>query len=500
MFERNLGEESGYCAYMVKKSVPGSTVQCFRCGRADHVADKCPFLTARCFRCQKTGHIRKVCKQQRKKSGTRKEGVDMVTVEDQEGGVEEEGEYLTCLQHLRVHALNKGTGKPIVCEVSVDGVNITMELDTGSAVSIVSEDVFSHRWPRQKLVDSALQLCTYSGEVLKVLGKWEAKVEHKGQVARLPVMVVKGSGPSLLGRNWLEQLKVDWAAVWNVVRSKEELVKSLVEEFKEVFKEGLGTVKGMKAKLVIKDGIVPKFCKARPVPYALKGQVEEELDRLTREGILEPVEMAEWAAPIVPVVKTDKKIRICGDFRLTINPALEVDRYPIPKIEDLLATLAGGKIFSKLDLSQAYQQVLLHEESKGLVCVNTHKGLFRYTRLPFGVASAPSIFQRLMETILQGIPKVIVYIDDILVSGHSEDEHRELLRRVLNRLQEVGIRLKLSKCSFMVDSVVYLGYKLDARGIHPVADKVKAVQEAPEPEGRPRRNRKQVEKYQAGFS
>ena len=155
--------------------------------------------------------------------------------------------------------------------------------------------------------------------------------------------VVKGSGPSLIGWNWLEHLKVDWAAVWNVVRSKEELVKSLVEEFKEVFKEGLSTVKGMKAKLVTKDGIVPKFCKARPVPYALKGQVEEELDRLTREGILEPVEMAEWAAPILPVVKTDKKI--CGDFRLTINPALEVDRYPIPEIEDLLATLAGGRYF-----------------------------------------------------------------------------------------------------------------------------------------------------------
>ena len=73
------------------------------------MADKCPFSTARCFRCQKTGHIRKVCKQQRKKSGTRKEGVDMVTAEDQEGGVEEVEEYLTCLQHLRVHALNKGT-------------------------------------------------------------------------------------------------------------------------------------------------------------------------------------------------------------------------------------------------------------------------------------------------------------------------------------------------------------------------------------------------------
>ena len=149
---REISAKSQVTVHMVKKSVPGSTVQCFRCGRADHVADKCPFLTAQCFRCQKTGHIREVCKQQRKKSGTRKEGVEMVTVEVQEGGVEEEGEYLTCLEHLRVHALNKGKGKPIVCEVSVDGMNITMELDTRSAVSIVSEDVFSHRWPMQTKV------------------------------------------------------------------------------------------------------------------------------------------------------------------------------------------------------------------------------------------------------------------------------------------------------------------------------------------------------------
>ena len=124
--------------------------------------------------------------------------------------------------------------------------------------------------------------------------------------------------------------------------------------------------------------------------------MEEELDRLVQEGILEPVQFSEWAAPIVPVIKPDKSVRICGDFKLTVNQASKLDRYPIPRIDDLFATLAGGESFTKLDMSQAFQQILLDEESKSYVVINTHKGLFRYNRLPFGVSSAPGIFQRVM--------------------------------------------------------------------------------------------------------
>ena len=93
---------------------------------------------------------------------------------------------------------------------------------------------------------------------------------------------------------------------------------------------------------------------------------------------------------------------------------MEVDQYPLPKPEDLFATLAGGKKFTKLDLSQAYQQLTLDNESRKYVTINTHKGLYQYTRLQFGVASAPAIFQRLTDTILQSIPNVICYIDDII--------------------------------------------------------------------------------------
>ena len=147
---------------------------------------------------------------------------------------------------------------------------------------------------------------------------------------------------------------------------------------------------------------------ARPVPYDLKAKVEKELDRLQSEGIISPIEFTEWMATIVPVVKQDGSVRICGDYKCTVNQVSKLDNYPIPMTEDLLGTLGGGNKFTKLDMSQAYQQLLLDEESKKFTTINTHKGLYQYNRLPFGVSSEPRIFQRTLENLLQGIPHVVV--------------------------------------------------------------------------------------------
>ena len=127
-------------------------------------------------------------------------------------------------------------------------------------------------------------------------------------------------------------------------------------------------MKGFRAKLYMDGSFTPRFCKARSVPYAMRQKVDDELQRLQKEGIIEPVQFAEWAAPIVPILKADKKsVRICGDYKLTVNRASKLDNYPIPRIEDLFATLYAGKFFTKLDLSQAYQQLLLDEEAKKFV-------------------------------------------------------------------------------------------------------------------------------------
>ena len=217
------------------------------------------------------------------------------------------------------------------------------------------------------------------------------------------------------------------------------------------------------------------------MPYALKTKVEQELDRLEQQDVLERVEFSNWAAPIVPVVKQDGSVRICGDYKLTVNQVAETDTYPLPRIEDMFASLSGGKTFTKLDLLHAYQQIPLDEESKEYTTINTHRGLYRYKRLPFGVASAPSIFQRTIESILQGIPRVTVYIDDILITGTTQEEHLRNLEEVLSRLEKANIRLKLCKCAFFLPSVDYLGHRISAQGLQPLADKVKAILDAPAP-------------------
>ena len=159
------------------------------------------------------------------------------------------------------------------------------------------------------------------------------------------------------------------------------------------------------------------------MPYALRSWIEQELTRLEDSGIIERVEFSDWAAPIMPVVKPDGSVRICGDYKLTSNCVAKLDTYPLPRIEDLFASLSGGKQFSKLDLAHAYQQILLDDESRKFVVINTHKGLYHYNCLPFGIASAPAIFQRTMEGILQGIDHVTVYLDDILITGTSHADH-----------------------------------------------------------------------------
>ena len=184
---------------------------------------------------------------------------------------------------------------------------------------------------------------------------------------------------------------------------------------------------------------------------------------------------------MVVVPKADGSIRLCGDYKQTVNPQLDVDKYPLPNPTELFASLAGGYQFSKIDLSHAYQQLRLDESSRECVTINTHQGLYRYTRLPFGIASAPAIFQRTMDTILQGIPRTCCYLDDILVTGSTREEHLQNLETVLQRLDQRGVRVKKSKCEFLKDSVECLGHKIDASGLHATTKKVDAVINAPQP-------------------
>ena len=144
--------------------------------------------------------------------------------------------------------------------------------------------------------------------------------------------------------------------------------------------------------------------------------------------------------------------------------------------------LVGGSIyFSELDLSHASQQLPLDKDSRRYVVLNAHRGFFRFTRLPFGISSAPGIFHRVIESLLQGIERVIVYLDDILVTGSMMVSHLRALDEVLSRLHKAGLRVKQKKCASMKPSVTYLGHRIDAQGLRPLQDRIRAIQETPTP-------------------
>ncbi|CAK1596228.1 unnamed protein product [Parnassius mnemosyne] len=195
---------------------------------------------------------------------------------------------------------------------------------------------------------------------------------------------------------------------------------------------------------------------------------------MLRAGVIEPVECSDWATPLVIVNKSDGAIRICADYKVTLNRVLCVDKYPVPKIDDLLSQLGGSKFFSKIDLSQAYNQIEL-DDTKKYTVINTHRGLFMYNRLVFGLASSPGIFQRIMVNLLKDIEGVVVFLDDVLIASDTIENHIHTLRKVLDKLKEYGLKLKREKCEFFVEKVKYLGYVMNKEGIHPDPDKIESI-------------------------
>ena len=206
-----------------------------------------------------------------------------------------------------------------------------------------------------------------------MLGVMKVCVKYSDYCGTQHLYVIPGNGPTLLGRDWLQSIRLNCSSLGiGSVSSSPRSLESLLQKYEEVFRKEVGTMQRFKAKLVVNPGAKPRFCRPRSVPYTLREAIEHELDRLEFEGVVERVSHSDWAAPIIAVPKQDVSVRICGDYEVTVNSALDIDQYPLRRPEDLMTCLSGGRRFTKLDLSSAYQQMLLEEESDPFVTINTH--------------------------------------------------------------------------------------------------------------------------------
>ena len=459
---------------------PSTSSRCYRCGRTDHTPQNCRARLYNCNNCGKQGHLAKVCKSGKstQNPSPHKPRHSAYNIEED---VDQEESPPATSDYTMYKTSSQTKEPPLVVNMLINNNEVSMEIDTGASVSIISENTYESVFTAKPQLcrNNEVELRTYTGQKIPVVGSCTVTVSHNNQTVQLPLLVVSGNGPNLLGRDWLRHLQLAWHTIRQVNHSTS--ASAIAEHYSELFRDELGELKGQTVHINMKADAKPRFCKARAVPFAMKQQVDDELDRLLEQGVIEPVTFSRWAAPIVPVAKESGKMRICGDYKVTVNQAANVDTYPLPRVEELFAAMSGGKTFTKLDLSHAYLQLVLDEESRELVTINTHRGLFQYTRMPFGVAAAPAIFQRTIESLLADIPQAVAFLDDVLVTGRNQAEHTANLEKVLSRLQSAGLRLKREKCVFFAPEVVYLGHRIDAAGLHPTLEKVQAVRDAPVP-------------------
>lgn len=226
----------------------------------------------------------------------------------------------------------------------------------------------------------------------------------------------------------------------------------------------------------------PVQLKPYHAPFALQSKIQNEIQRLIDRGNLEPVACSKWATPIIPVLKKDGRVRLCGNFKVTVNPQLVIKRHPIPIKEKIFKTLQVGKSWSQIDLTHAFMQFELDERSRDALTIITENGLYRYTKLPEGVASSPAECQEILEGVLKGIPHTEVYIDNIYCTGKDDNEHIKILNEIFTRLDKAGFRLNILKCEFFKKQIEILGFLIDESGLKPNPSKVKAVKEAPVPQ------------------
>ena len=382
---------------------------------------------------------------------------------------------------------DKISSRPLL-DIKICGKSLKMELDTGSTLSCVSDSVFDKLQLDCVVEPCNENLCVANGQFVKPSRKVIVSVDFKGKVHKLPLHVVDGKFLKLFGRNWIRVIMGDdWLArlvnlAVNQVRSKKDFISSI--KASKLFDPGVGEVNDVSVSLDLKHGSRPKYCKPRPIPFAIKERVGKAIDKMVETGMWKPINHSVYASPIVPVIKSDGSIRLCGHYKSTINPNLDTPVYPLPSIEDCLSEMINGELFTKLDIRQAYNNLCLNEEDQKLVTVNTHKGLFVPTKLPYGISSAGAIFQRKMDQVLKGIPGVTCRVDDICITAPNDELHMERVAEVVKRLETSNFRCRLEECYFMVPSVTYLGHEISKSSIKPIKSKAETILKAKYPNNR----------------
>jgi transposase InsO family protein len=342
-------------------------------------------------------------------------------------------------------------------------------MDTGATRSILPYVVYKEICPTIPLDKSSVKLKSYTNHPLKVAGKVVLPTTYKDKVEDIEYQVVHVNQCTLLSGDACSQLGMIERI--NIVDKYPELGKTT------------GTLPGT-YKFVIDPSVPPVVHAPRRQPRALVDKIVKKLKEMESEGhITKVTEPTDWVNSMVAVLKGEQ-VRICVDPK-DLNKAIRREHYPIPTVEEVVASMPpNAKVFSVIDAKSGFLQIKLDHKSSLLTTFNTPIGRFRWLRLPFGIKTAPEAFQRIMDTMLDGIDGARAIMDDILVAGTDEADHDRIMKQVVTRATEYNLKLNLSKCKVKATKVKYVGHTITASGLQPDENKVEAVKKMPCPKSK----------------
>lgn len=430
--------------------------KCYKCGSLSyHGSENCPANGVKCHKCNRNGHYARVCRQKK---------VNEVSMEDAES-------------YLGELVVDQVSDKyPWKLPINIAGKEVIFKVDTGADVSVMGKNTCENLGlsiqPTEKLLFGP------GRTLLTVEGVTDTVMEFKGRSIEEKVFILREQPLPLLSRNALTRLKI---INFNVNEINQ--TSNIFAEFPEVFSRiGLMKVEGYK--IILEEGATPyAVATPRRVALPLRDKVEQELQRMQEEGIIEAVtKPTDWCAPIVVVPKGDDKVRLCVDYT-ELNKHVKRERWQLPSVEESLAQLAGGQIFSLLDASSGFWQVPLHQDSWEFTTFITPFGRFMYKRIPFGISSGPEVYQKKVCQIINGLEGVANKADDFLVCGRTQEEHDKRLRKLLQKFKDYGITLNQNKCRIGVREVTFLGHLIKNGNIAPDPEKIKAIERLKPPQG-----------------
>lgn len=447
---------------------------CLHCGRNNHTTQDCYVVDRlQCKNCQKAGHIAKVCITSLLKNT--KQTVQNIDIES------DSAEEYSINQIIDVFTETSSfVYEPkMLLKIKIKDKVCNFECDTGSPVTIISQKDFDALKLNIPLQKTNVHFRSYTKHIFKPLGYVKVPVSFKEKRFIGDLYVVPDYGSAIIGRRWVRALNINLHDIDSV--SIQSNVSEILEEYKDLFQSEVGKIPDFICSLSLRPDARPIYIKPRRVPYALQEEVERELDCLENQGIIEKVDHSEWGTPLVVIPKSDGKIRLCADYKVTVNNQLRDNRYPIPKIEDIFNKMKNGKYYCTLDIFKAYLHVPVDDQSARIQAISTHRGTYLAKRLFFGIKTAPNEFHKIIDQIVHDLDGTTVYFDDILVQGCTVAECESRLIKVFERMRKYNLHLNRNKCRFFENRIKYLGHVISEKGLEKSNDKIKAVLDAPRP-------------------